>query len=276
MRSMSWFSPGLVLVLAVGLGGCSLDLTLPEAPWDSGPRDSAPSDVALDSLPPADGAAKDAKQPPPDAVKPDRTVPDSKPSDLGVEVGPPGDTLPTADTLKDSKTPSTVTITNALSGPTGTTTGYAVELSTEFWPGWRFEVPAGNTFTVSKVGLHIYAKSVDLSIFGSLVALTGPSDQPDKLDLSGSDVIKTTVFNMAPVTSGSQNVSGTLKATLKPGWYAVIFGAGKSGTNGNGLAFNTNTKLTGVQNIFLITQSTQAVTPSTWASRLFVEGTMQP
>jgi hypothetical protein len=97
-----------------------------------------------------------------------------------------------------------------------------VELSTNFWPGWRFQVPAGKTFTANKVGLHIYAKSAELSIFGSLVALTGPADQPDMLDLSGSDVIQTTVFDMAPAGSGSQNVSGKLNATLGPGWYAVI------------------------------------------------------
>lgn len=187
------------------------------------------------------------------------------------------DASPTTDTtLFDTKgPPKPVTITSALSGPTGTTTGTGVILSTDFWPGWRFQVPSGQTFSASKVGIHIQALGTELSIFGSLVALTGPSDDPDKLDLSGPDVIATTAFNMAPQASGSQNVSGTVNVKLDPGWYAVIFGAGRAGTKGLGTAFDNNTKLTGVQNIYVIKQSTQGISYTQSAVRLFVEGTMQ-
>jgi hypothetical protein len=148
-----------------------------------------------------------------------------------------------------------------------------VTLSTEFWPGWRFEVPAGKAFVATGIGIHARASyDTNLSIFGSLVALTGPKDDPDMLDLSGPDVIQSTVFNLAPGSKGSQNVSAKVNTTLGPGWYAVIFGAGRLGTDGAGTAVGNNTRLSGAQNIFAIRQSDKTVHGQASAARLFVVG----
>jgi hypothetical protein len=228
---------------------------------------------ASDSL--ADTSPADAS--PADASPVDAPPVDAPPGDSAIDLpGPAGDASPSLDTQPIDTGPlAPVTITNALSGPTGTKTGTGVVLSTEFWPGWRFEVPPGKSFVTSAVGIHVWANSADLSIFGSLVALTGPTDEPDKFDLSGPDVIATTLFEMAPSALGSQNVSGALSATLSPGWYAVIFGSGRAGAKGQGNAFGNNTKLAGVDNIFVLKQSTQGISYTGEVARLFVEGTFQ-
>jgi hypothetical protein len=72
------------------------------------------------------------------------------------------------------------------------------------------------------------------TLFGAVVALEGPGDFPDTINLSSPDVLGTAVMSpMAPADS-----SAPLSLTLTPGWYALVFGGGQFGASG-GPAFAT-------------------------------------
>ena len=58
--------------------------------------------------------------------------------------------------------------------------------------------------------------------FLALVALTGPEDVPDSLDLSTPDVLASAVV---PLTHRAEVVSAPLDVNLSPGWYAVAIGS---------------------------------------------------
>jgi predicted DsbA family dithiol-disulfide isomerase len=66
------------------------------------------------------------------------------------------------------------------------------------------------------------------TVFGALLRLTGPSDGPDAPDLTGSDVLGTTLVTVLGGAS-STTVSAPITAVLSPGWYAAIFGTGAFG-----------------------------------------------
>ena len=94
-------------------------------------------------------------------------------------------------------------------------------LSASFWPGFRFEVPAGAGVTATSIGLTI--DSSGGSIFAAIVKLTGPTDAPDAADLSGSDVVVTTPITLP---SGNTSVAAPIDTVLGPGWYAAVYGTG--------------------------------------------------
>jgi hypothetical protein len=83
---------------------------------------------------------------------------------------------------------------------------------------------------VTDIGGHFFTPFTvgNNKIFGALVRVSGPSAPPTPADLSGSDVLGTTLITLPPALT-SDNVSGPLSLTLTPGWYAVIFGSGKFG-----------------------------------------------
>ena len=64
------------------------------------------------------------------------------------------------------------------------------------------------------------------TIFGAIIALTGPNDTPDSLDLSTPDLITTTLIDLSP---GEMDGVGQLDIVLLPGWYAIAFGTGRLG-----------------------------------------------
>ncbi len=93
------------------------------------------------------------------------------------------------------------------------------------WPFHRFEITqptklqrVGGTFT--------NAVDTDIDVFAAIVELSGPTDNPDSLDLTTPDLVTTTLMTVAPGT-GFQTTA--LNQTLNPGWYALQFGNGAFG-----------------------------------------------
>ena len=72
------------------------------------------------------------------------------------------------------------------------------------------------------------------TIFGAIVALSGPTGFPDSIDLSTPDVLGETL--LSPPTQTSGEVTAPLSLALPPGWYAVIFGSNLFGATGDGRA----------------------------------------
>ncbi len=104
-----------------------------------------------------------------------------------------------------------------------------------FWPAHRFQI--GTYTRLGSVGgfFENFAAN-DQTIFAAVVALTGPLDFPDSLDLSTPDVLGTTLVNIGGQTILGSDRSGSLNLALVPGWYALVFGAGKFGAD-TGVSF---------------------------------------
>jgi hypothetical protein len=100
-------------------------------------------------------------------------------------------------------------------------------LSSMFWPGFRFEVPAGASVTTTAIGLNVQSSSAG-TVFAALVRLTSMSDAPDAADLTGSDVLATTTVAL-PGGASSVTATAPIGVTLTPGWYAAVFGTGAFG-----------------------------------------------
>jgi PKD domain/K319L-like, PKD domain/RTX calcium-binding nonapeptide repeat (4 copies) len=118
-------------------------------------------------------------------------------------------------------------------GETGV--GVGVGASTTQYVGARFEVAA--SVSIAEIGAHLTASG---SIFGALIALSGPTDFPDSTDLSTSDVIGSVLI---PPTYPSAEVTAPLALHLEPGWYAVMFGSGLFGADGIGSVTINNTDI---------------------------------
>lgn len=108
---------------------------------------------------------------------------------------------------------------------TGATSGSGIACTDFFYTGWRFEV-TGGPLAAREVGGHFQQGSG--AIFAALVRLDGPNDNPDSFDLTGSDVVATTLVNL-PTSGGSQEARGSISAQLENGWYVVLFGGGRFG-----------------------------------------------
>ena len=147
----------------------------------------------------------------------------------------------------------------------------AILLTDNVWPGWRFEVPADvQLFQVTDVG---YQGSYTAgSIFAAIVALDGPTDEPDALDLTGDDVVKTAVSSANPV-DGDADIIVRLDTRLEPGWYAVIFGSNAFGASGgDGLVRDGQTTVQGSQLPFAINQEQNRFQLQVIEARLFIRG----
>jgi hypothetical protein len=106
-------------------------------------------------------------------------------------------------------------------------------LSPAFWPGFSFEVSKAGT--IRQIGLYVVQDGGSSgTAFVAVVALTGPTDQVDSIDLSTSDVLGTGLITLPPSGTGAI-VTTTLPALqLTPGWYAVVFGLAKFGATASG------------------------------------------
>jgi len=124
---------------------------------------------------------------------------------------------------------------SATLGPVGDSGGFAVDVGQ--FLGVRFEVTV--PVTTGSIGGHfLNFEPPGPAIFGAIVALTGPTDFPDSLDLTTSDVLGAALID-APALSAE--VAANLQVDLTPGWYALVFGGGLFGAqNTGGVAPNLN------------------------------------
>ncbi|MEK6249569.1 MAG: hypothetical protein N2C12_15410, partial [Planctomycetales bacterium] len=93
------------------------------------------------------------------------------------------------------------------------------------WPFHRFEVTTSDTH-INTVGGHFSGLGIDMDVFAAIVQLSGANDNPDALNLTGTDVLATTLI---PLTTSPGLYTGDMNLTLQPGWYALQFGTGAFG-----------------------------------------------
>jgi hypothetical protein len=72
-------------------------------------------------------------------------------------------------------------------------------------------------------------------VFAAIVALTGPDDFPDSVDLSTPDVLGHALLPV-PEDGLSFLNDAELTVNLTPGWYAIVYGSGRFGATGIGIA----------------------------------------
>jgi hypothetical protein len=123
---------------------------------------------------------------------------------------------------------------SAQPGPAGEQSGFGLAIFEGQFVGVRFRVPVDVTTT--QIGGHFGGPG---SIFGAVVQLNSKFDFPDSLDLSTRDVLGATVLDLSMPTA---EFKADLAVPLKPGWYALVFGAGLFGATGSG-AFAVNNLL---------------------------------
>jgi hypothetical protein len=112
--------------------------------------------------------------------------------------------------------------------PPGPGSAGSLVLGTSFWVAFRFQIPPGPTVTLASVGLTAQnGTAAAHTLFGAIVALSGPGDYPDTPTLQSADVLGTTVMNLPQ--AATTTTSGPLSLSLAPGWYAAVFGGGAFG-----------------------------------------------
>lgn len=121
-------------------------------------------------------------------------------------------------------------------GPTGLPQGSVIasNITPAVFAGVRFQLT--ETVNTTQIGGHFVDENND-TFFGAIVQLDDENDFPDSADLSSTDVLGHTELTF-PVPS--DEVFGDLKLSLDPGWYALVFGSGLFGVNGDGAAPLTN------------------------------------
>lgn len=111
---------------------------------------------------------------------------------------------------------------------TGTAFSSGLLVDDFFWPAHRFELASPTKLRT--VGGRFTNWGDPTVVFGAIVALTGPSDFPDSLDLTTPDVVGTTLVGIgADASLEGADRRATVSISLAPGWYALIFGAGQFG-----------------------------------------------
>lgn len=102
----------------------------------------------------------------------------------------------------------------------------ALKVSDHYWPFHRFQV--SSDVTLGSVGGYFRnSRPNALEVFGAIVHLSGPTDNPDSLDLTTPDLLGTTIIQIPhnPFPFGGE-YQGNLNLVLSPGWYALVFGMG--------------------------------------------------
>lgn len=110
--------------------------------------------------------------------------------------------------------------------PQAPVSGGGVVISDSFFSGLNFEI--AEPTRLSRVGAHF--SSASGQIFAAVVEATGITSVPNPHDLSGSDVLATTLIN---VPAGGGEAWGEVDVMLQPGWYGMIFGSDKFGATGS-------------------------------------------
>jgi hypothetical protein len=105
----------------------------------------------------------------------------------------------------------------------------ASNIATFNFVGVRFHVAQDSIATA--IGGHFVGGFASNSFFGAIARLDDGVDFPDSGDFSTPDVLG--IANLT-FPDPSAEVVGSLSASLKPGWYAAIFGTGLFGATGRG------------------------------------------
>lgn len=162
---------------------------------------------------------------------------------------------------------------NVLSGSFTDTSG--VETGSSFYSGANFQVTA--PVHVSAIGGD-FGNEITLGnnqIFGAIVPVANLTAAPVPPDLS-SNVLASTLITL-PAASVSGDVSGAVSLDLSPGFYGVIFGAGKFGATGDTIAVETLDQLpanTQGSPTYAIDQSSGTMYVQAPGARYFVDGTV--
>ncbi len=106
---------------------------------------------------------------------------------------------------------------------------FGIELTSNVWSGFRFQIVSPKGARLSRVGLQLKPEPGPGTIFAAFVRLSDSSDFPDDPALGGTDVIMVATISVPATDGSSVVVSSTIDPMLAPGWYAVVFGTGAFG-----------------------------------------------
>ncbi|MBL8681242.1 MAG: hypothetical protein JNK05_18840 [Myxococcales bacterium] len=130
------------------------------------------------------------------------------------------------DASDGSSTLAPRTVACAPVAPPGTSGG--LSLSSNFWPGFRFEI-TGTAVELVEIGGQFAASAPGGTIHATVVRLTGPSDTPDAPGLTGPDVVTRVSITVGAAPTPGEVRTAAATAMLAPGWYAVVYGTGAFG-----------------------------------------------
>jgi hypothetical protein len=105
----------------------------------------------------------------------------------------------------------------------GTYGNAGVALSDQNWLMHRFEVRYATELAAVGASFQNFNAST-ATLFGAVVRLTDLEDYPNSNALTTSDVLGTTLVDVAPTGIGAADFSGALTLSLEPGWYGLVFG----------------------------------------------------
>jgi hypothetical protein len=154
-------------------------------------------------------------------------------------------------------------------------TANGVEADFTFYSGVNFFV--SSPVTVQDIGGKFAPLPVtgNNEIFGAVVRVNSQFDNPDL----SKNLLGTTLITL-PGAQDVENVSGPLNLTLKPGWYALLFGTGQFGATGTAFAVEmmdgqpSNTTNGDITNA--VRQSDGSLFTQAPGARYFAEGLLQP
>lgn len=152
-------------------------------------------------------------------------------------------------------------------GTCGTSCGCPPQANSQTFLAVNFQIL--ETTTIGSIGG--FMSGYPAPIFGAIVALSGPTDVPDSLDLSTPDVIGHTLIQ--PFLQPDDR-SGLLVLTLSPGYYALVFGSDLFGAYGVGHFYHCQTP-NGSQ-VYSINRSNGEISVMSGVLRLFVDTSIVP
>ena len=104
-------------------------------------------------------------------------------------------------------------------------------------------------------------------IFGAIVRIDGEFDWITPADFEGQALLGATLVDLPATT---QEVSANLRVTLTPGWYALVFGAGRFGAIGAADVV-ANETMEGASRVYTMRTDTGLITIQAIAARLYVD-----
>ena len=154
---------------------------------------------------------------------------------------------------------------SAASGPTQQVSGSGLLVGSDFYVAVNFQLT--ETVVTGSIGGHFTDFDAGAPIFGAIVSVDGMFDFVRVADFTSPNLLGATLI---PLVSPSDNLSGNLRLTLEPGWYALVFGSTRFGATGDGGTFDNN-QPNGFSQIYTLKPSTGQIFLQASTARLFVE-----